>query len=168
MTEHSDTIGNIPEVTAIIRVGTRSPSRPGSQHGVNWGDIGIRPLFIDRSLATVVPVAVLIRAAGKTLSLRRAFPIVAVFIFLASPSGITRRSWSIAILENVELIALNTVVAAVTEAFRDRHTTITSAVEVANFAGSIAKTSVGETLVGSVGKLGVSLVVVRTVTRDDT
>jgi len=155
---------HVPEVTAVVSASAHSPRGPGLDLSGSRLNLRVRPLLVDSSLAAVEEVAVLVSAA-----------IIAGVNGLASVVGKVAANAlparGVAVLEEIELIAVNALRAAVALVTTDADAAVTSTVEVARLAREVAETLVGTIVADAdtsgVLELRVELIVVRAVTSNN-
>jgi hypothetical protein len=87
VTEDASTSAHVPEETAVIRARALSPVGPGVHGGSSGGDIGVRPLLVDSSLASVVLITVLVRAAGDATSVLRIAGVIRLGSAITEPTS---------------------------------------------------------------------------------
>jgi len=150
---------HVPEITAVIRTSAESPCRPVLIGGIMRGDIGIRPLLINGSLATVVEVIVFISATSEAITIRDTRIIIAVLG--ARPNVV------VTVSEERKLRAVNATIAAIVVATVDINAAAAIAVSVALVASQIAETGLRKANTNSVDQLIVSLIEVVAVTGND-
>jgi len=158
----------VPEVTALVRVGALSPSRPLSHLNVEAINIWVRPLLVGSSLTTVVEVVIVVLAAGKAVVLRGlADPVILVVILNAIPR-LTRTVVAVAVSELVELTAVDAVITAVVLVTNDGDATVALAVRVTLLALVRAETGSRNAEANSVVELIEALDEVSAIASDDT